>query len=122
MRRIEANLSSTDVTMWTPINATAISDVLRWTARKTNRGTPSVRTRRMLATPSATLSVSSTSATIPVPRVRYQYAVAPVVVASVISGWDHEPPETTPPPPDDGAGAGPWAGGASELPPPDGCC
>ena len=68
-----------------------------WIARKTSasidarRCTPSVRkrgqygdeTRATSATPSATTSVSSSSETTPVARVRYQYAVEVEAMAPI---------------------------------------
>ena len=77
INRIGANGSSMEVTMWTARNASARSETLRCTASNTNRGTRSVCTRRTLATPIATLIVSRTSATAPVPRGRYQSALGP---------------------------------------------
>lgn len=57
--------------------------------------------------PSATLRVSRTNATDPVPRVRYQYDVG-LVIAAVMTSAPYsaqEPPETTGAD-EDGAGAG----------------
>src|SRR5437588_9308796 len=96
--------------MWISRKAIASSDTLRWTASRTKRGMCSVRRRRTLATPSATLNVSRIRATVPVPRVRYQYAVGLVVAAATsIGAWPaQEPPETTageePADPDDDEG------------------
>src|ERR1035437_2596630 len=84
--RIGANVSSSEVTMWTTRNAIASSETLRCTASSTNRGRLAVRRRRTLATPIATLSVSRTSAIVPVPRVRYQYALGPAAARVSITG------------------------------------
>jgi hypothetical protein len=94
-RRSEASVSRSAVAIWTSTKTTASSDVFRWTASSTNRGIRRVRTRRTLATPRPTLSVRRISATIPVPRIRYQYAAAPVVVPRLSNaGRSQEPPDT----------------------------
>jgi hypothetical protein len=67
-----------------------------------NRGSSRLLKRRTSRTPSSTLSVSRISATVPVERVRYQYALGPEVLAAASTCQD--PPETT------GAGAGAGAG------------
>ena len=78
IRRTGANPSSSEVTMWTSRNAIASSETLRCTASSTNRGMFGDCSRRTFAIPSATLSVSRTSAIVPVPRVKYQYALGPM--------------------------------------------
>ncbi len=61
--------------MWIARKTSANSDMRRCTPSVTNRGQRAEERRATSATPSATTSVSSTSATTPVARVRYQYAV-----------------------------------------------
>ncbi len=69
---IGAKLSSTEVSTCTPRNAIASSETLRCSVSITKRGQPGVLTRRTSSTPSTTAPVSSSSATAPVERVRYQ--------------------------------------------------
>src|SRR5436305_5310578 len=74
---IGAKLSSTDVSTCTTTNAIASSDTLRCSESTTNRGHAGVLTRRTSMIPRTIASVSSSSDTAPVERVRYQYALGP---------------------------------------------
>ena len=61
--------------MCTSRNASASSETLRCSESTTNRGQRGLLKRLTPATPSARLNVSSSSATAPVERVRYQYVL-----------------------------------------------
>ena len=69
---IGANPSSTLVTMWITSTTITSNETSRWTASIANRGHRAVTTRTEPTIPMTTLAVSSTSATAPVPRARYQ--------------------------------------------------
>ena len=70
---IGANPSSSVVTTWIASNTTASSEMSRCRAPIAKRGKRARRTTRMTdSTPSTTTADSRISATIPLPRVRYQ--------------------------------------------------
>ena len=81
-RRIGANPSRTLVTMWMASTTSTSSETSRWTASIANRGHRGAVKRTEPTIPSTTLAVRSTSATAPVPRARYQYALGLDVAAN----------------------------------------
>src|SRR5215469_12080278 len=82
---IPANGSSTAVMMCTATNATASSERLRCRPARTMPETARVSMRAVPATPSATVTVSNTSATTPVALVVYQSGLGPDVPTA--SAW-----------------------------------
>ena len=72
MIEIDAKLSSTEVRMCSTRNTIASSETLRCSESTTKRGQRGVLQRSTSITPRTIASVSSSSATAPVERVRYQ--------------------------------------------------
>ncbi len=83
---IGAKPSTTVLAMWTPRNATASSERLRCRPSVMNLGQRGELHPFQVKTPSATVPVSRTSATRPVPRVRYQSACPDIAASPPLRG------------------------------------